>query len=212
MMKIREIHKEKTFYAVSAGDGVYEIDGELLRRYGMQEGMECDGDTLLELHQKSRFRRAYRRACYLLDERDYSYSMMYQKLMRTYQDRELCNSVMQQLVQCGSINDRRYAERLAEYLVVSKRYGIFRARQEMLRRGLEKNLVEDALDGWEDAAEENIPAVLEKKYARYLTDPKDWKAREKVVAGMARLGYNYRDVKAAIEEYFADWDEDEDEE
>lgn len=207
-MKITEIQKQKTYYAVSTEEGVFEIDGELLRHYRLQEGMECDGDTLLELHQKSRFRRAYRRACYLLDERDYSYSMMYQKLMRTYQDRELCNSVMQQLVQCGSINDRRYAERLAEYLVVSKRYGIFRARQEMLRRGLEKNLVEDALDGWEDAAEENIPAVLEKKYARYLTDPKDWKAREKVVAGMARLGYNYRDVKAAIEEYFADWDEE----
>ncbi len=208
-MKITEIQKQKTYYAVSTEEGVFEIDGELLRHYRLQEGAEIDGDTLLELHQKSRFRRAYRRACYLLDERDYSYSMMYQKLMRTYQDRELCNSVMQQLVQCGSINDRRYAERLAEYLVVSKRYGIFRARQEMLRRGLEKNLVEDALDGWEDAVEENIPTVLEKKYARYLTDPKDWKAREKVVAGMARLGYNYRDVKAAIEDYFADWDEDE---
>ncbi len=208
-MKIREICKEKTYYAVSAGDSVYEIDGELLRRYSLMEGTEIDGGLLEELHTKSRFRRAYRRACYLLDERDYSYSMMYQKLMRTYQDRELCNSVMQQLVQCGSIDDRRYAGRLAEYLVESRRYGIFRARQEMLRRGLEKNLVEDALEGWEEAAGENIPVVLEKKYARYLTDPKDYKAREKVIAGMARLGYNYRDVKAAIEDYFTEWDEDE---
>ncbi|MBE6850115.1 MAG: RecX family transcriptional regulator, partial [Ruminococcus sp.] len=141
---------------------------------------------------------------------DYSYSMMYQKLMRTYQDRALCSSVMQQLVQCGSINDRRYAARLAEYLVETKRYGIFRARQEMLRRGLEKTLIEESLEPFEDAAEENIPVVLEKKYARYLTDPKDWKAREKVIAGMARLGYNYRAVKDAIEDYFSDWEEDED--
>ncbi len=208
-MKIIEIQKQKTYYAVRTPDGVYEVDGELLRRFRLMEGMEIDPETLEELHRKSRFRRAYRRACYLLDERDYSYSMMYQKLMRTYQDRELCKSVMEQLVQCGSINDRRYAEKLAEYLVETKRFGIFRARQEMLRRGLEKNLVEDSLSGWEDAAEENIPMVLEKKYGRVLTDPGDWKAREKVIAGMARLGYNYRAVKEAIEDYFADWEEEE---
>ncbi len=208
-MKITEIEKQKTYYAVHTSDGVYEVDGELLRRYQLREGMEIEAETIEDLHRKSRFRRAYRRACYLLDERDYSYSMMYMKLMRTYQDRELCKSVMEQLVQCGSINDRRYAARLAEYLVETKRYGIFRARQEMLRRGLEKTLVEESLAPFEESAAENIPMVLEKKYARYLTDPNDWKAREKVVAGMARLGYHYRDVKEAIEEYFADW-EDED--
>ncbi len=207
-MKILEISKQKTFYAVRTTDGDFEVDGELLRRYHLQEGMEFDAETMEELHRKSRFRRAYRRACYLLDERDYSYSMMYQKLMKTYQDRELCRSVMEQLVQCGSINDRRYAARLAEYLVESKRFGIFRARQEMLRRGLEKNLVEESLEPFEEAAEENIPAVLEKKYGRILTDPEDWKAREKVVAGMARLGYNYRAVKAAIEAYFEELEDE----
>ncbi len=208
-MKIIEITKQKTYYAVRTAEGEFEIDGELLRRYQMTEGMEFDADLMEELHTKSRFRRAYRRACYLLDERDYSYSMMYQKLMKTYQDRELCKSVMEQLVQCGSINDRRYAARFAEYLVETKRFGIFRARQEMLRRGLDKNLVDESLEPFEEIAEENIPAVLEKKYGRILTDPNDWKAREKAVAGMARLGYNYRAVKDAIEDYFAEFEEDE---
>ncbi len=207
-MKIIEITKQKTYYAVRTAEGEFEIDGELLRRYQMTEGMEFDADLMEELHTKSRFRRAYRRACYLLDERDYSYSMMYQKLMKTYQDRELCKSVMEQLVQCGSINDRRYAARFAEYLVETKRFGIFRARQEMLRRGLDKNLVDESLEPFEEIAEENIPAVLEKKYGRILTDPNDWKAREKVVAGMARLGYNYRAVKDAIEDYFAEFEEE----
>lgn len=208
-MKIIEIKKQKTYYAVHTTEGDFEVDGELLRRYQLTEGTAVDEDLMQELHMKSRFRRAYRRACYLLDERDYSYSMMYQKLMKTYQDKELCKSVMTQLVQCGSIDDRRYAKKLAEYLVETKRFGIFRARQEMFRRGLDKELVEESLAEFEDAADDNIPVVLEKKYGRYLTDPDDWKAREKVVAGMARLGYNYRAVKEAIEDYFADWEEDE---
>ncbi len=208
-MRITEISKQKTYYAVRTTDGDYELDGELLRRYQLLEGMECDPALMQELHDKSRFRRAYRRACYLLDERDYSYSMMYQKLMRTYQDRPLCQRVMEQLVQCGSIDDRRYASRLAEYLVERKRFGIYRASQEMYRKGLDKNLIEEALEPFEDAAEENIPLVLEKKYGRILTDPDDWKAREKVIAGMARLGYNYRAVKDAIEDYFEELEEEE---
>ncbi len=208
-MIITEIKKQKTYYEVCTEDGVYEVDGELLRQCRLREGMDADAGTLEELHRKSRFRRAYRRACYLLDERDYSYSMMYQKLMRTYQDRSLCRMVMEQLVQCGSIDDRRYAARLAEYLVETKRYGIYRATQEMLRKGLDKTLIEEALEPFKESAEENIPLVLEKKYGRYLTDPEDWKAREKVVAGMVRLGYHYRSVRNAIEEYFADWEDEE---
>ena len=96
-MKITEIIRKKTYYEVYAGDAVYEIDGELLRQYHIQEGESLDEDTLEELHKKSRFRRAYRRACYLLDDRDYSYCMMYQKLMHTYQDKQLCIKVMEQL-------------------------------------------------------------------------------------------------------------------
>lgn len=207
-MKITQITRQKTYYEVRTELAVYEIDGELLRQYRLEEGGDADEETLQTLHDKSRFRRAYRRACYLLDARDYSYSMMYQKLMATYRDKELCRKVLSQLVQCGSIDDRRYAARLAEYLVERKRYGLYRARQEMMRRGLDKALIEENLEALADTAEEQIGAVLEKKYGRYLTDPEDFKARQKVIAGMARLGYSYGSVKAAIEDYFADWEED----
>ncbi|MBQ8926714.1 MAG: regulatory protein RecX [Oscillospiraceae bacterium] len=208
-MKITEINKQKTYYEVRTELAVYEIDGEFLRKYRLEEGHDAQEELLEELHDKSRFRRAYKRACYLLDARDYSYSLMYQKLMATYHDRELCHRVLTQLVQCGAIDDRRYAARLAEYLVERKRYGLYRVRQEMLRRGLDKSLIEEQLEAFSETAEDQIGQVLEKKYGRYLTDPDDLKARQKVIAGMARLGYSYGSVKAAIEDYFADFEEDE---
>lgn len=207
-MEIIEIKKQKTYYEVHAEDGVYELDGDYLRAYHIQEGADIAEDVLWELHNKSRYKRAYRRACYLLDARDYSYAMLYRKLMQTYQDKQLVLDVMDRLTENGSVNDRRYAEKLAEYLVERKRYGIYRARQEMLHKGLPRELVEEALEDLEEAAEENIPIVLEKKYGRILTNPADYKTREKVIAGMARLGYNFRSVKAAIEAYFEDWEEE----
>lgn len=207
-MEIIEITKQKTYYEVRAEDGVYELDGDYLRSYHIQEGSDVEEDVLWELHNKSRRKRAYRRACYLLDARDYCYAMLYRKLMQTYQDKPLVLDVMDRLTGNGLINDRRYAEKLAEYLVERKRYGIYRARQEMLHKGLPRELVDDALADLEETAEENIPAVLQKKYGRILTDPDDYKTREKVIAGMARLGYNFRSVKAAIEDYFADFEDD----
>ena len=201
-MKIIQVTRKKTYYEVTAESAVYEIDGELLRQYHIQENTEISSETLEDLHRKSRFRRAYRRACYLLDDREYSYCMMYQKLMHTYQDKALCVSVMNQLVQCGAINDKRYAKKLTEYLVNAKHYGIYRVRQELLRKGIDKELTEQCIQELKEQALENLPVVLERKYARQLTDPDDSKSIQKVIAGMSRLGYDYYDIKDAIEAYF----------
>lgn len=210
-MVITAIHRQKSYYEVEAGERVYEISAALLREHQLETGTDADEALLQSLHERSRERRAYQRACYLLDARDYSYVMLYRKLMQTYRDKELSRKICDRLRESGMIDDRRYAEKCAEYLVERKKYGIYRARQEMLHRGLERSLVDNALADLEEQAEENISAVLEKKYGRILTDPKDYKTREKVIAGMARLGYHFRSVKDAIEDYFADWDEDEEE-
>lgn len=201
-MKILEVNRKKTFYEIVTEFAVYELDGEFVRTYHIDSGSDMEQKILEELHNKSRFRRAYRRACYLLDTREYSYALMYRKLMQTYDDRELCKKVMEQLVQCGAVNDKRYAERLAEYLIQGKHYGIFRVRQEMLRKGLDKRLVEQTLSRFEDSAEDYISEVLAKKYGRILTDPDDYHTREKVIAGMSRLGYPFESIKNAIEDYF----------
>ena len=186
-MEITEITRQKSYFEVHTECAVYEIDGALLSRYDLHEGTDAEEE--------------------LLDAREYSYAMLYRKLMQTYRDAPLVKRVLKKLMETGSINDRRYAEHLAEYLIERKRYGIYRARQEMAAKGLEKSLIEDALEGYDETALENLPEVLEKKYGRYLTDPDDRRAQEKVIAGMARLGYHYRDVKDAIADWFADMEE-----
>lgn len=209
MTKINKIIKQKSYYEVHVTDAVYEIDGELLQFYDLHEGENYAIALLEDLHKKSRFRRAYQRACYLLNERDYSYQMLYQKLMISYQDDLLCKSILEKLVKINLINDRRYAERYAEYLVQKKGYGIYRAKQEMLKKGLAKDLIQEFLAQQEAFAQENVYAVLVKKYGRILQDEQDFKTRNKVIAGMARLGYDITSIKYAIEDYFANQEDEE---
>ena len=50
-MIIKEITKQKTYYEVRTEDGIYEIEGELLRRFHLQEGMDADEEAREEMHR-----------------------------------------------------------------------------------------------------------------------------------------------------------------
>ena len=100
-------------------------------------------------------------------------------------------------------------QQLARHFVEGKKYGIRRAEYEMRHRGLSQEDIDDALAEYNDAEQisEQLLEILQKKYARYLTDPDDRRATEKVTAALVRRGYTYQQIRYAIEDYYA-WLED----
>ena len=50
---------------------------------------------------------------------------------------------------------------------------------------------------------EMLLELLQKKYARYLTDPDDRKSAEKVTAALVRRGFTYQQIRYALEDYYA---------
>ena len=55
-------------------------------------------------------------------------------------DEQICYDVCDKLAELGFINDRRYAESLARKYMEVKKFGYFRAVQEMRLKGLSKEL------------------------------------------------------------------------
>lgn len=112
---------------------------------------------------------------------------------------------LEKLTRYGFVNDARYAEQLAAHYVEGKKYGLRRAAFEMKHRGLSQEDIDDALAAYDNA--ETISAMLlellQKKYARYLTDPDDRKSTEKVTAALVRRGFTYQQIRYALEDYFA---------
>lgn len=146
-------------------------------------------------------RKAKARALYLLGERAMCLAELKAKLTKTYGE-ETANEAAEYVQQLGYINDEDYAPRLAEYLIKRKRWGIRRARQEMLRRGLDRELVENALaDIPEEELDEELTELIAKKYANKLNDPDD---RRKTIASLARRGYDFAAIKRCIETYLED--------
>ena len=145
------------------------LNSEIISKYNLRGGMEVSEDVWDEIVYSNEFRRARERAMYLLDYRDYSYSELYKKLLNNYGE-QICYDVCDKLAELGFINDRRYAESLARKYMEVKKFGYFRAVQEMRLKGLSKELIDEVLSGYEDTVHERLAELIEKKYLRKLED------------------------------------------
>lgn len=211
-MKITSIKQYKgTTYEVELDESrkIY-LHADIIADFALYTDMVLEREELRKIIYASNFRRAFQYALHLLDYRDYSYREMFGKLEKTYKNEKLCFEVMKKLVKIGVINDARYAEKLARRLVEAKHYGYYRAKREMLAKGLDSDTAEDALAVYEDSADENLALLLEKKYARLLTDSGDRKSIEKVKSALVRYGYGFDEVNRAVRNYFENEDSWED--
>lgn len=143
---------------------------------------------------------AKRRAMHLLSGRDYSRNELIEKLKNNYSE-ATANAVAELMCEYGYIDDRRYAEKLARQCIKAKRYGKSRAAMYMRQKGLDAQTIEEALEKYsQDDITGEIAELLRKKYADRLFLPglEGKKEMQKVIAALARRGYGYGDIKAAL--------------
>ncbi len=186
-------YKGTTYEAVIDGSRVY-LHREIVADFGLAPMKEISDEKYAEMMLASDRRRATERALYLIDYRDYSYRELFRKLLENY-DEDICYYVTDRLASLGIINDRRYAENLARKYVEVKKYGFYRASNEMYRKGLDRELVNEVLAAYEEDTAERICEIIRKKYSGYLDD-RD-KVR-KMKNALVRQGYSFEDINTAV--------------
>lgn len=214
-MKILEIKpaKGRLYELTLEGEQTLWLHADLVQSEYLHTGDDLDDARIAELRTLAAEHRAYEYGLYLLEKRGYSYREMYDKLMNApHAQEDAVLTALEKLTRYGFLNDARYAEQLARHYVEGKKLGLRRAEYEMRHRGLSQEDIDDALAAYDDA--ETISAqlleLLQKKYARYLTDPDDRKSTEKVTAALVRRGYTFQQIRYAIEDYRA-WLEEQEE-
>lgn len=199
LVKILNIEKYKgnTYCVEIEGEDNIYLHSSIVSEFHLKSEMIIPQSALEEIIFQNDFRKAKERALYLLDYRDHSYKELYDKLRRNYSP-DICEAVMEKMIEIGVIDDRKYAERYARYLFEVKRAGKYKARAEMLKKGIDKEIVDEFLEEYEEDTQERLKELVEKKYARYLTDEK---GVQKVFNALVRYGYNYSDVREVIKEF-----------
>ena len=198
-----EKYKGNTFMVeLSDGETIF-LNIETVMKFNLRKGIDIPDEAVLEIKHTDQLRKARERALYLLDYRDYCFVELYKKLEANY-DEEVCLEVLNWLCENGLVNDRRYATRLGEKLVVTKGFGYYRAKQEMLMKGLDRELVEEVLSEYEEDTLSRLEELVEKKYAHKIVDEK---SLNRVKNALVRQGYTYSDVNAVFSLYEFDFDE-----
>lgn len=176
------------------GEFVGNIDTETLLLQGLKPGRELDDEELHGLIQASDRRRAGEKALYLLEHRSHSQKELADKISRVT-SREAAEAAAAHMAEIGLVNDEEFARSLASELFNRKGCSAARVRQELLQKGIDRELAEQIVEESAPDPVETIMELIRKKYIRTLGDEK---GRRRCVAGLQRLGYRWDDIRSAL--------------
>lgn len=192
-----------TFKLSSKGKVHISVDGEykmtvdndfpLLLKY--YENNKIGDEELAELEAAVNSRRAFNKAVDLLSRRDHSEGELVEKLKQRDIDEESALSAVEKLKDYGYLDDRHFAKGYAAELQRLKGFGKRRIVQELYRKRVSRDIIDEVLEEMEFSDEE-LALIIKRKYLRYLVDEKGVK---KTVNALIRRGYSYGEIKSALE-------------
>lgn len=199
---------------------VFLEDGTLLRvsetdvaDLGLYTGMELDGEQMEALQNAAALSKLKSRALNIVSARPHSRRELVQKLTarprRTEEDNEpedaetareeletRAEAVAGWLERIGLLNDEQYAKDVVRWCG-EKGYGARRVRDELFRRGVPRELWDQALEGLSDP-EEAIDRFLAQKLRNWDGDPRELK---RAADALARKGFSWSEISEGLERY-----------
>lgn len=188
------------------GDPKLLLDAELCMRKGLQAGMELSEEQLAGLIAESARVRAKSKALWLLSRRDYGERELADKLQGEFGEDAAAYAAVR-MAETGLVNDQSYAAYLAGQLLEVKRVSAKQAVYQIVRKGIDRELAEEAVAALSPDPKEQIRAILRQKYARDLTSEKGIR---RAVSGLARKGFSFSDIKTVLREEADEYDYSED--
>ena len=198
-MQITSLNKDKkhlTRITFNNGDECF-LDNDVVFENGLAVGLIVTEEYFEKLIFSSDYKRAKSRALWYLDRMDYTEKALFEKLIKAGFSKEVSAAVLANLCEFSLIDDRRYAERMAERLIsnnISKREAL----NKMYLKGIPLDLAKEVLNQTDSDEGEQIKALIEGKYAHRLTLEN---GAEKVFAALVRKGFSYSSVRSALKQY-----------
>ena len=199
-MKIEKIerskHKqERVLVYLEGGDLLHVTESELLR-FGLSIGLDIDNGTVIELQQSGARSETRVRAANMISARPLSRRELVKKLREKGAAESDAEAAADWLEEIGALNDADYASMLVRHYG-GMGYGEAKIRDELYRRGVKRELWEDALAASPDAQETIARVIAQKTKGRAL----DEKGRKRLSDLLLRRGFACRDVRAALTAY-----------
>ncbi|MBR5094877.1 MAG: regulatory protein RecX [Oscillospiraceae bacterium] len=165
------------------------------------DGKTLDGEELSRLISSSALALAREKALVLLSYRPMSAKELRDKLVQKDVAPDRAAAAVEWLQDQRLLDDARYAEMVVRHYS-GKGYGEGRIRSELSRRGVPRELWDEALEQMSDQDD-----ALQRFIASRLKDPDDRAQVQKVSAALLRRGYPWEEVRTALARFRAELDE-----
>lgn len=197
---IKQISSDMLIVSLDGGEEIKTSLGAVteMRLY---TGRELDEEQLSRLKYLSDRDRARAKGLELISRRMLSVKELEQKLVQKGISEEAAHDCALWLEENRFLDDEAYASALARHYS-AKGYGAGRLRHELSRRGVEREL-------WDDAVEhmpENTDRI-DKFIAARLKDSSDREQINKVSAALFRRGFSWEEIRQALRRFDADAEE-----
>lgn len=168
--------------------------------YAGKELTDREAEALLDSARRSGLKE---KALDLLTRKPQSRKELERKLKEWGAGEAESSALCDRMEELGYLNDASYAAQVVRYYS-AKGFGEKKLRDELYRRGIPREMWDDALEQAQDPAGA-IDAFVAKKLAGKDLDRKQL---QKVSAALARRGYSWSDINDALRRYGAETGED----
>ena len=165
-------------------------------------GRDLDEAALEDLRLESLRALARDRALAIVSQRQMSRKELGAKLRDKGVDDETAAWCVDWITEHGFIDEESYAAAIARHYA-AKGYGEGRVRQELMRRGIPRELFDDAFAAMPEGDEK-----LDRFIAARLRDPDDRGEVRKLSAALYRRGYSGEEIREALRRHKAELYED----
>lgn len=184
--------QERVLVYLEEGDPLRITQNELLQ-FGLYQGMDLSPDLVVQLQNTGRRSECRAAAARMASGRMLSRKELTDRLNRKGVDPDTAEETADWLEALGAVDDAAYAGVIARHYAASG-YGPGRVRQELQKRGIPRELWEDALSQLPDSADA-IDGFLKKKLGGRTPDRAMLK---KLSDALLRRGFSWNDIRPAL--------------
>ena len=181
---------------------VYLEEGDLLRvteselaQFGLYPGMDLTADLVVQLQEAARRSETKLRAAHMSSSRMLSKKELTDRLRRKGAEPAEAAAAAERMEELGAVNDAVYAGVVARHYAAMG-YGRGRVEQEFYRRGIPRDLWEEALRELPDSAEA-IRRFLQNRLKGRAPDRAEMK---KLSDALMRRGFTWNEIRPVLNE------------
>lgn len=191
-------HVQGRWLAMLEDGSVLRVGEQEVLRFSLYRGKELSEEDAQQLLDSARRSGLKEKAMDLLTRKPQSRRELERKLREWESAEEEILQICDRMEELGFLDDVRYAGQVVHHYS-AKGYGLRRLRDELYRRGVPRDLWEQALEAAEDPGDA-VDAFLEKK----LKGSRDPKELKKASDALARRGYSWSEISEGLRRYGAE--------